>query len=84
LVKRRPQNLAIRNLALISFIIKLVRTLDGISLNNGNKCVTYFNIIADLQISLPERIKLRRRAEDKVLHKFYQVMREATSELEDL
>jgi hypothetical protein len=69
---------------LIPFATKLVRTLDGISLNNGNKCVAYFNVIADPQISLFERIELRRRAEDKVLHEFYQVMRETTSELKDL
>jgi hypothetical protein len=61
-----------------------VRTLDSISLNNGNKCVTYFNIIANPQTGLPKRIKLRRRAKDKVLHKFYQVMRKATNELENL
>jgi hypothetical protein len=61
-----------------------VRTLNGISLNNSNKCVAYFNIIANPQTDLPERIKLRRRAEDKILYKFYQVVRGTTSELEDL
>jgi hypothetical protein len=71
LVKRGPQDLAIENPILILFIIKLVRILDGISFNNDNKCVAYFNIIADPQTSLSKRIKLRRRAEDKVLHKFY-------------
>jgi hypothetical protein len=84
LVKRRPQDLAIRNPALIFFIIKLVRTLNGISLNNSNKCVTYFNVIANPQTGLPKRIKLRRRAEDKVLHKLYQMIRETTNELKDL
>ena len=63
--------MAIKNFTLIPFTIKLVRTLDGISLNNDNKCVAYFNIIADLQTGLSERIEFRRRAEDKVLHKFY-------------
>jgi hypothetical protein len=71
LVKRGPQNLAIGNPALISFAIKLVRILDGISLNSGNKCVAYFNIIADPQTGLSKRIKLYRRVEDKVLHEFY-------------
>jgi hypothetical protein len=71
LVKRGPQNLAIGNSALIPFVIKLVRTLDNISLNNSNECVIYFNIIADLQIGLFKRIELRRRIKDKVLHEFY-------------
>jgi hypothetical protein len=71
LVKRKPQDLAIRNPMLTLFATKLVRTLDGISLNNGDKYVAYFNIIADLQTGLPERIELRRRAEDKVLREFY-------------
>jgi hypothetical protein len=48
-----------------------VRTLDSISLNSNNKCVTYFNIIANSQIDLPERIEFRRRVKDKILHKFY-------------
>jgi hypothetical protein len=61
-----------------------VRILNGISLNNDNKCVIYFNIIADPQTDLFERIKLRRRVKDKVLHKFYQIMRKAISELENL
>jgi hypothetical protein len=52
LVKRGSQNLAIRNSALTPFIIKLVRTLDGISLNSNNKCVAYFNIIANSQTNL--------------------------------
>jgi hypothetical protein len=71
LVKRGPQDLAIGNLTLTLFIIKLVRTLDGIPFNNGNKCVAYFNIIANSQTSLPERIELRRRAKDKILYKLY-------------
>jgi hypothetical protein len=71
LVKRRPQDLAIGNFALISFITKLVRTLDSIPLNNDDKCVTYFNIIADPQTGLSKKIELCRRAEDKVLHKLY-------------
>jgi hypothetical protein len=61
-----------------------VRILNGILLNSNNKCVTYFNVIANLQINLSERIKLRRRVENKVLHKFYQVMRETISELKNL
>jgi hypothetical protein len=61
-----------------------VRTLDNIPLNSDNKCVTYFNIIANLQTSSFKRIKFRRRAENKVLHEFYQVIRETTSELKDL
>jgi hypothetical protein len=61
-----------------------VRTLDSISLNSNNKCVTYFNIIANSQIDLPERIEFRRRVKDKILHKFYQVMRETISELKNL
>jgi hypothetical protein len=61
-----------------------VRTLDNISFNNGNECVAYFNIIANLQTSSPERIKFRRRAKDKVLHELYQVIREAINELENL
>jgi hypothetical protein len=61
-----------------------VRILDGISFNNNNKCVTYFNIIANPQTNLFERIKLRRRAKDKILYKFYQIMRETTSELKNL
>jgi hypothetical protein len=84
LIKRGSQNLAIKNPALIPFTIKLVRTLDNISFNSDNKCVTYFNIIANPQTSLFKRIKFRRRAKDKVLHKFYQIMREAISELKDL
>jgi hypothetical protein len=56
---------------LTPFTIKLVRILDNISLNNGNKYVAYFNIIADSQTNLFKRIKFRRRAEDKVLHEFY-------------
>jgi hypothetical protein len=71
LVKRRPQDLAINNSALTSFIIKLIRTLDGISLNSDKKCVIYLNFIIDLQIVSPERIELRRRAEDKVLRELY-------------
>jgi hypothetical protein len=69
---------------LIFFVTKLVRTLNSIPLNSDNKCVAYFNIIANLQINLFKRIKFRRRAKDKVLYKFYQIMRETTSELEDL
>jgi hypothetical protein len=84
LVKREPQNLAIRNPTLIPFITKLVRTLDGISFNNNDKCVTYFNIIANPQTSLPKRIKFRRRAKDKILYKLYQIVRGATSELKNL
>jgi hypothetical protein len=61
-----------------------VRTLDDIPLNNGNKCVTYFNIIANPQINLFERIKFRRRIKDKVLHKLYQVIRETINELKNL
>jgi hypothetical protein len=61
-----------------------VRTLDNIPLNNDNECVIYFNIIADLQTSLSKKIELYRRVKDKILHKFYQVMREAISELENL
>jgi hypothetical protein len=61
-----------------------VRILDNIPLNSSDKCVVYFNIIADLQTGLFKRIELRCRVEDKVLHKFYQVMRGATSELENL
>jgi hypothetical protein len=71
LVKRGPQDLAIGNPALTLFTIKLVRTLDGISLNNSNKCVAYFNIIVNSQTDLPERIEFRRRAKDKILHKLY-------------
>jgi hypothetical protein len=63
--------LAIKNPALTLFITKLVRTLDGIPLNSSNKCVTYFNVIANLQTDLFKRIEFRRRAKDKVLHKFY-------------
>jgi hypothetical protein len=48
-----------------------VRTLDGIPLNNGDKCVTYFNIIANSQTDLFKRIELRRRVKDKVLHELY-------------
>jgi hypothetical protein len=48
-----------------------VRILDGIFFNSNDECVAYFNIIADPQISLPERIELRRRAKDKILHVFY-------------
>jgi hypothetical protein len=48
-----------------------VRILDNISLNNSNKCVAYFNVIADPQTNLFKRIELRRRAKDKVLHEFY-------------
>jgi hypothetical protein len=84
LVKRGPQDLAIGNPALTPFATKLVRTLDGIPLNSGDECVAYFNVIADPQTGSPERIELRRRAEDKVLHELYQVVRGATSELEDL
>jgi hypothetical protein len=84
LVKRRPQDLAIGNLALTLFTIKLVRTLDDIPLNNGDKCVAYFNIIANSQTSLSEKIEFRRRVKDKVLHKLYQVVRGTTSELENL
>jgi hypothetical protein len=84
LVKRKPQDLAIRNPALIFFVIKLVRILDGIPFNSGNKCVIYFNIIANSQTGLSERIEFRCRVKDKVLHKFYQVVQEATSELKDL
>jgi hypothetical protein len=61
-----------------------VRILDGIPLNNNNKCVTYFNVIANLQTNLFKRIEFRRRAKNKILHKLYQVMRKATSELKDL
>ena len=71
MIKRGPQDLAIRNPALTLFIIKLVRILNGISFNNGNKCVVYFNFIADLHISSFKRVEFRRRAEDKVLYKFY-------------
>jgi hypothetical protein len=71
LVKRESQNLTIKNPALISFTTKLMRTLNGIPLNNNNKYVTYFNIIANLQTNLPKRIKFRRRVENKVLHEFY-------------
>jgi hypothetical protein len=84
LVKRGSQNLAIGNLALTFFTIKLVRTLNGIFLNSSNKCVAYFNVIANSQTNLFKRIELRRRAEDKILHEFYQVVRGATSELKDL
>ena len=84
MVKRESQDLAIGNPALTPFIIKFVRTLDNIPLNNSNKCVAYFNIIADPQIGLSKRIEFRRRAKDKVLYKFYQIMREATSELKNL
>jgi hypothetical protein len=84
LIKRRPQDLAIKNPTLTPFITKLVRTLDGISLNNNNKCVTYFNIIANSQTNLFKRIKFRRRAKNKVLHEFYQDIREMISELKDL
>jgi hypothetical protein len=84
LVRRGPQDLAINNLALTPFITKLVRTLDSISLNNNNECVTYFNFITNPQIASSEKIKFRRQAENKILRKFYQVMRGATSELEDL
>jgi hypothetical protein len=84
LVKRGPQDLVIGNPALIPFAIKLVRTLDGIFFNSNDECVAYFNIIADLQTGLSERIELRRRAKDKVLHELYQVVRETISELEDL
>jgi hypothetical protein len=84
LIKRESQNLAIRNLTLTLFTIKLVRILNNISLNNDNECVTYFNIIANLQTNLFKRIKFRRRAEDKVLHEFYQIMRETISELKNL
>jgi hypothetical protein len=69
---------------LIFFTIKLVRILDSIPFNSNNKCVIYLNFITDLQIGSPERIEFRRRAEDKVLREFYQIMREAISELEDL
>ena len=34
LIRRGPQDLAIENFALVFFIIKLVRTLEGIPLNN--------------------------------------------------
>jgi hypothetical protein len=61
-----------------------VRTLDDISLNSDDKCVTYFNIIVNPQTSLSKRIEFRRRVEDKVLHEFYQVIRKAISELKDL
>jgi hypothetical protein len=61
-----------------------VRTLDGIPLNNNNKCVIYFNIIANPQTNLFERIEFRRRVKDKVLHEFYQIVRKATSELKNL
>jgi hypothetical protein len=71
LVKRGPQDLVIKNLTLISFTTKLVRTLDSISLNNNNKCVTYFNIIANLQTDSFKKIEFRRRAKDKVLYKLY-------------
>jgi hypothetical protein len=84
LVKRGPQDLAIGNPALTPFATKLVRTLDSIPLNSDDECVAYFNLIANPQTGSPERIELRRRAEDKVLHELYQVMRGATSELEDL
>jgi hypothetical protein len=84
LVKRGPQNLTIKNPALISFITKLVRILDSIPLNNDNKCVTYFNVIANPQTDLSKKIKLCRRVKDKVLHEFYQVMRGAISELKNL
>jgi hypothetical protein len=46
--------------------------------------VTYLNFIANPQTNSPERIKFRRRAKDKVLRKFYQIMREATNELKNL
>jgi hypothetical protein len=84
LVKRGSQDLTIKNLTLTSFTIKLVRILDGIPLNNNNKCVTYFNVIADPQTNLSKRIEFRRRTENKVLHELYQIMRETTSELKDL
>jgi hypothetical protein len=71
LVRRGPQDLTISNSTLIPFIIKLVRTLDNIPLNNSNKCVTYFDLIADPQIGSPKKIELRRRAENKVLREFY-------------
>jgi hypothetical protein len=64
LVRRGPQDLAIGNPALTPFATKLVRTLDGIPLNSGDECMTYFNLIADPQTGSPERIELRRRAED--------------------
>jgi hypothetical protein len=84
LVRRRPQDLAINNPALTFFIIKLVRTLDSIPLNNNNKCVTYLNFIINPQTSSPEKIKFRRRAKDKVLRELYQIMREIISELKNL
>jgi hypothetical protein len=61
-----------------------VCTLNGISLNNNNKYVIYFNFIANPQTASPERIELRRRVKDKVLRKLYQVVREAISELKNL
>jgi hypothetical protein len=61
-----------------------VRTLDDISFNNNNKCVAYFNIIADSQTGLSERIEFRRRIKDKILYEFYQVIRGTISELKDL
>jgi hypothetical protein len=61
-----------------------VRILNDISFNSSNKCVAYFNIIANSQTDLSEKIEFRRRAEDKVLHKFYQIVREAISELKNL
>jgi hypothetical protein len=61
-----------------------VRTLNSIPFNSSNKCVIYFNIIADPQTSLFKRIEFRRRVKDKVLHEFYQIIRETTSELQNL
>jgi hypothetical protein len=71
LVKRGSQNLAIKNSALTPFAIKLVRTLDNIFFNNDNKCVTYFNVIANPQTNLFKKIEFRRRTKDKVLYEFY-------------
>jgi hypothetical protein len=71
LVRRGSQDLAISNLTLTLFAIKLVRILDSIPLNNNNKCVAYFNFITNPQTGSPERIELRRRAENKVLREFY-------------
>jgi hypothetical protein len=71
LVRRGPQNLAISNPALTPFAIKLVRILDSIPFNSRNKCVIYFNLIANSQTGSFKRIKFRRRVKDKVLHKLY-------------
>ena len=71
LIGYRQYNLTINNPTLAPFASKLIRTINKIPLTSSDKCITYFNSIANPKTTPPDKIKLRRKAEDKILRKLY-------------